>query len=180
MKPRKPAKKAAKLFQYCIPEHRVEEVLKLHKDIDINEIMFEVGMSYRRMNRPVPEGLKALGVSIMREPVMTVEASGILTGSRTAMLKGAKEICKEMGLDMRHMRVRRMTISWKNNAMNFTRVTKNMEKPDGGTERQQMLGLVLRDDLDTTAVNEVIKRFSADKINCRYDISTTQTVVCSK
>ena len=178
MRPMK-GKKPTKLFQYCIREHRLEEVLLLDKDITIEELTFEVGMSYRRMNKPISTELKALGVTIIREPAMTIEAGGLLSGTRSAIIKNAKAICKELGLDLRHMLVKRLRLSWENNKMTFTRITKNMEKGDGGTERITMLGLVLRDDLDMKSVNEVIRRLGANKVNCRFDITTVQTVVCS-
>jgi len=173
-------KRENKLFQWCMCEHRVEEILQINKELCIEEMTFEVGMSYRRMNKPIPPRLRELGVLQIREPILTVEASGMLTGSRTAMLKASREICKELTLDIRHMRVRRLRVSWKNDAVTFTRVTKNMIGDDGKTERLAMLGLVLRDDLNVKAVNTIIKKLSADKIHCKYGVTTTRTVVCSK
>lgn len=174
-------KKDTKLFQYCIREHRIEEVLQIDKDITIEELTFEVGMSYRRMNRAIPPALRELGVTLIREPAMTIEAGGLLSGARSTIKRNALTICKELGLDVRYMRVKRLRVSWKNDHMTFTRLSKNMAKPDGaGTERVPMLGLVLRDDLNPKSVNEVIKRLGADKINCKYDVTTFRTVICSK
>ncbi len=169
------------LFQWCIRETYVNEVLDLPKDIDIEKVSFEIGFSLKRVVSAIPKHLRALGVTSLREPSTSMEAFGVLEpSSRTALARDAKTICRELQLDFRHMRVRRMVVSYKGTKAFFTRMTKNMDiGAEDKTRQIKVLGLVKHEGTDDD-LKQIIKTLTAKKIHCVYSVKPVTTVVCSE
>jgi len=167
------------LFQWCIVENKLQEVLTIDKDLTIEELTFEVGMTFRTMVTRIPPTLTALGVTSMREPSTTVAASGLLSGARATIARNAREICKELALDLRHMRVRRLRLAYKGSTVSFTRTTKKMDIGEGKTEQIKVLGVIVTDGTEK-AVSTIMKKLNANKIHCKYSVQTTKSVICSK
>ena len=168
------------LFQWCIRETYVSEVLELPKEIGIESITFDVGFSIKRIVATIPQKLRELGVGALREPSTSLEASGVLTGARTTLTRNAKEICSELHLDYRHMKVRRLCVSYHGTNAFFTRMTKNMDIGEEGKTRQvKVLGLVRHDGEDKD-LEKIIKLLTARKIRCAYSVQLVTTVVCSE
>jgi hypothetical protein len=84
---KKKKKQQKPLFQWCIRETYVNEVLELSKEIDIDSLTFEIGFSLKRVVSTIPKALRELGVASLREPSASMEASGTLHGSRNAMME---------------------------------------------------------------------------------------------
>jgi len=167
------------LFQWCIVENRVQEVLAIDKDLTIEELTFRVGITFRTMATRIPPTLAALGVTSLREPSTTLEASGMLSGARSAIARDAREICKELSLDIRHMRVQRLRLEYKGSVVSFTRTTKKMDIGDGKTEQIKVLGVVVTDGTKN-AIETIMKKLNANKVHCKYSVQTIKSVICSK
>ena len=170
--------KGKDLFQYCILENYVTEVLALPKSVCIEQITFSIGFSLKGIVTNVPKELAQLGVTYLREPTASMEAQGILVGTRKEMYTNAVEICKRLSLDVRHMRVKRLVISYKGNKFSFVRMTKIMAGDDNNTQRIKVLGLTVTKATDKE-INAVVKELNAKKVQCRYDVKTVQTVLCT-
>jgi len=176
----KKKKQRSPLYQWCIKETYVSEVLSLPSELTIDSITFEIGFSLKRTISTIPDSLKQLGVSSLREPCASMEAMGTLHGSRTKLTSNAKDICKALSLDYRHMRVRRLMVSYKGTTAYFTRMTKNMDTgAEDKTQRIKVLGLVKHDGTDV-GINAIIKLITAKKINCVYSVKPITTVICSE
>jgi hypothetical protein len=166
------------LFQFCILETYVNEVLDLSSDVTIEEVSFEVGFSLKRMVSKVTPDLAALGVTSMREPSASMEAVGKLTGKRSSMLHDAKEICATLGLDYRHMRVKRLVVSCNGARSIFTRMTKKLVHGDENKMKSvKVLGLVVTEGSEKDSAN-LIKILGAKKVHCQYSTQPVRTVIC--
>ena len=169
------------LHQWCIRETYVNEVLGLPKELTIDSLTFEIGFSLKRVVSTIPEHLRELGVSSLREPSTSMEAFGTLQGSRHKMTQYAKQICSELLLDVRHMRVRRLQVSLNGTTAYFTRMTKVMDTgaEDNKTYRLKVLGLVKHEGSDKDMDN-IIKLLTARKVQCQYSTKVVTTVLCSE
>jgi len=166
------------LFQFCIFETYVNEVLGLPKELQIDELTFQVGFSLKGVIQQVPLNLLQLGVTYMREPSVSMEAQGLLAGKRTHIKASAQEICKVLSLDYRHMGVRRMQVSYKDVTATFTAMTKQMEGAEGKTLRTKVLGLVVTEGTEES-VKQILKLLGAKKVHCKYSVQPLRTVVCT-
>lgn len=172
--------KSKPLFQWCIKETYVNEVLELPKDLNITSITFEIGFSLKRVVSTIPEALREMGVSSLREPSASMEAFGTLIGSRAKMMANARAICRELQLDFRHMRVRRMTVAVNGTQAFFTRMTKNMDTgEENKTHRVKVLGLVKFEGTET-GMNKIVRLLTAKKIQCTYTPKTVMEVLCTE
>jgi hypothetical protein len=147
--------------------------------VNLDEIAFEVGFSLKRTTATVPADLRSKGVTYLREPATSMEAQGTLTGTRATMERNAKAICRELQLDYRHMRVKRMKVSHNGTQVVFTSMLKNMEDEENGTKRRRVLGMVLPD-TGEEGVLALIRALSAQRVYCRYSITPVQTVICQE
>lgn len=168
------------LFQWCIRETYVDEVLGLDKGLSIDSLTFEIGFSLKRVVSAIPSNLRTLGVSSLREPSTSMEAFGTLHGARSKMIGNAKSICSNLSLDFRHMRVRRLQLSMNGTTAFFTRMTKNFDMgEDNNTKRIKVMGLVKYEG-DEKGMNHIIKALTARKLKCVYSVKPVTTVICSE
>lgn len=171
--------KDKQLFQFCILETYVGEVLGLPEEVQIEEVSFEIGFSLKRVVSQVPLSLAKLGVTSMRQPSASMEALGKLTGKRNVMIRDAQKICDELGLDYRHMRVKRLVVSYKDATSTFTRMTKKLANEDDNKMRSvKVLGLVVTEGTEDSA-KALIKTLGAKKVHCQYSTQQVRTVVCT-
>ena len=170
--------KSKPLFQFCIFETYVNEVLALPKEIQIDEITFGVGFSLKGVVKNVPAQLAELGVTYMREPSVSMEAKGTLTGKRKHMEKCGVDICHHLSLDYRHMRATRVIMSYEDVTTTFTRMTKKMAGKEGMTYHARVLGLVVTEGSEASA-DKIIKVLGAKKIHCQYSVQPVRTVICT-
>jgi len=134
----------------------------------------------KRVVASVPSALRKLGVVSLREPSSSMEASGTLHGTRAKLKSDSREICRLLSLDHRHLRVRRLMLSYKGTTAFFTRMTKNMDiGKEDKTLRIKVLGLVKYVG-EEKVMNEIIKLLSAKKIKCQYSVKPVTTVICSE
>lgn len=167
-------------FQWCIKQTYVNELMGVSKDLSIDELTFEIGFSLKRVVSKVPTHLSELGVTSLREPTASMEAQGILQGSRSRVTQFAKQICHELQLDYRHMRVRRMQVSHNGTVAHFTRMTKQMDTgEDDKTIQVKVMGLVKHDGTDK-GVQDILKLLVAKKVHCVYSTKPMTTVLCTE
>jgi len=168
------------LYQWCIRETYVNEVLGLPKELTIDSITFEIGFSLKRIVSEISDGLRELGVSSLREPSASMEAMGTLHGARSKLGQNAKQICSELSLDYRHMRVRRLMVSHGGTTAYFTRMTKNFDTGEDDKTRQvKVMGLVKHEG-DDKGLEKIIKLLTAKKVKCLYSSKMVTTVVCTE
>lgn len=171
------------LYQYCLMETYMGEVMELPEAVTIDEVTFELDWSLKRASSPIPRRLAELGVKRLTEPMSSMEASGLLTGKRKHIEASAKEICAMLKLDYRHMKVRRLTVSLGDAHATFTRMTKVMEGPaiaerEGKKVRTKVLGHVVTQGT-AEASERIIKVLGAKKVNCHYSVEPVRTVTCT-
>jgi len=172
--------KSKPLYQWCIRETYVSELEKLPKELTVEGITFEIGFSLKRVVSTIPAKMRELGVVSLREPTASMEAYGLLTGSRSTLFANAKEICKELHLDYRHMRARRFIVSLNGTKAYFTRMTKAMDTgEENKTHRIKVMGLVKVEGSDAN-VNKIIQLLTAKKIHCTYSVKPITTVICTE
>lgn len=168
------------LYQWCIRETYVNEVLELPKELTIDAITFEIGFSLKRIVSTIPNSLRELGVSSLREPSASMEASGTLHGSRSKLLSNAKGICSNLSLDYRHLRAKRLQISLNGTTAYFTRMTKTFDTgEDNKTKQVKVMGLIKHEGTDK-GMDSIIKLLTAKKVHCLYSNKMVTTVICNE
>lgn len=167
--------------QWCIKETYLNEVLAaMPKELSIDRITFEVGFSLKRIVSNIPQRLRNLGVTYLREPSASMEAQGVLVGSRGVIEAKAQEICKTLGLDYRRVRVRRMQLSYKGTRVFFTSMCKTMDTGDDNrTYKLRVLGFVKAEGTQA-GTDAILDLLTAKKFKCQYSIQTLTTVLCSE
>lgn len=166
------------VFQFCLLETYVDEVLTLPKEINIEELCFRVFFSVKKTHTSVPADLAELGVTSMNEPNTKMEVRGKLGGSRASIKRNLTAICEKLGLDARHAYIERMAVSTPKGDARFTRMTKKLPGgKKGEPTRTPVLGLV-GDSMDKANV-EIMKLVGAKKVLCKFHVEQVRTMTCS-
>jgi len=165
------------ITQFCLPEVRVIEVLKmLPKKVKIVSLAFESGIAVKRVKKPVSIALEKCGVRTINETDPSLCVYGIWTGSREKMKEDLDLICNELGIPINTVRVKRMEVTVGKNAGTFHKIQKHVEGDDEKLRRQTVLALVKWDGQEKA----VAQACNANTFACKYDIQTIRTVICKE
>lgn len=167
------------LTQYCIDAYLFDEVMNLiPQEIKIQNIQLEAGTTFGKRKVIVPNHLKSLGVSYMREPYGQKEIYFNFEGiSRAAIKKNVIEACSKLGLSRAMVKVRSIVLLYDGAEAYFVRTKKSI-KPDETDLRKKLtvLGVVS----GAGQMSKLYEKLSVKQYSCKFETVETRIVRCAK
>ena len=166
-------------MENCIDAHLVSEVTipKGIKILGTNIMLKQFGKSHKLI---VPNALKKLGVSTMRETVPIREISmNFDEVSQSKIIKNVKIVCLKMGLDWRKAHHRSLTLADENNTTScLFRRTMKENHPDETDLRKKLVVLAAKE--GKGKVHDLFTKLGVAKFICAFETIQVKVAKCRR